>query len=101
MSQISEELTLKKSRNIMRKGTFSVQVSLALEQITIRPRSHHPVCQQQYDAAAVLLDIEKASDTARHYGLLYKYELSEFEFPTSPVKLIAPLLIDKRLKCWQ
>jgi hypothetical protein len=45
---------------------------------------------------AVFLDIEKALDTTWHSGLLYK--LSEFEFSTDLIKLIAPFLSDRRFE---
>jgi hypothetical protein len=45
--------------------------------------------------AAVFLDIEKTFDTMWHSGLLYK--LSELEFSTSLIKLIAFFLTDKVL----
>jgi hypothetical protein len=48
--------------------------------------------------AAVFLDIEKAFDTTWHFGLLYK--LSELEFSTNPIKLIASLLTNRKLKYW-
>jgi hypothetical protein len=46
--------------------------------------------------AAVFLDIEKAFDTTRHPGLLYK--LSELQFLTSLVKLIASVLTSRNFK---
>jgi hypothetical protein len=46
--------------------------------------------------AAVFLDIEKAFDTTWHSGLLYK--LSELEFSTSLIKLIASFLTDRKFK---
>jgi retron-type reverse transcriptase len=45
--------------------------------------------------AALFLDIKKAFDTTRHSGLLYK--LSELEFSTSLIKLIA-FLTDRKFK---
>jgi hypothetical protein len=45
---------------------------------------------------AVFLDIEKAFDTTGHSGLLFK--LSEFEFSTSLIKLIASLLTVTKFK---
>jgi hypothetical protein len=44
--------------------------------------------------AAVFLDIEKAFDTTWHPGLLYK--LSELQFSTSLVKLIAFFLTNRK-----
>jgi hypothetical protein len=46
--------------------------------------------------AAVFLGIEKAFDTTWHSGLLYK--LSELEFSTSLIKLIASFLTDRKFK---
>jgi hypothetical protein len=46
--------------------------------------------------AAVFLDIEKPFDTAWHSGLLYK--LSDVEFSTSLIKLIASFLSDRNCK---
>jgi hypothetical protein len=46
--------------------------------------------------AAVFLDIEKAFDIIWHSGLLYK--LSESEFSTSLIKLIASFLTDRKCK---
>jgi hypothetical protein len=46
--------------------------------------------------AAVFLDIEKAFDTIWHSGLLYK--LSESEFSTNLIKLIASFLADRKFK---
>jgi hypothetical protein len=46
--------------------------------------------------AAVFLDIEKAFDTTWHSGLLYK--LSELDFSTSLIKLIASFLTDRNFK---
>jgi hypothetical protein len=46
--------------------------------------------------AAVFLDIEKAFDKTWHCGLLYK--LSELEFSTSLIKLIASLLTNRKFK---
>jgi hypothetical protein len=44
----------------------------------------------------VFLDIEKAFDTTWHSSLLY--ELSELEFSTSLVKLIASFLTDRKFE---
>jgi hypothetical protein len=44
--------------------------------------------------AAVFLDIGKASDITWHTGLLYK--LSEFQFPTSLVKLVSSFLSQRK-----
>jgi hypothetical protein len=46
--------------------------------------------------AAVFLDIEKAFDTTWHPGLLYK--LSELQFSTILVKLIASFLTNRKFK---
>jgi hypothetical protein len=46
--------------------------------------------------AAVFLDIEKAFNKTWRSGLLYK--LSELEFSTSLIKLIASFLIDRNFK---
>jgi hypothetical protein len=46
--------------------------------------------------AAVFLDIEKAFDTIWHPGLLYK--LSELQFSTSLVKLIASFLTNRKFE---
>jgi hypothetical protein len=46
--------------------------------------------------AAVFLDIEKASDTTWHPGLLYK--LSELQFSISLIKLIASSLTNRKFK---
>jgi hypothetical protein len=46
--------------------------------------------------AALFLDIEKAFDTTWHSGLLYK--LSELEFLTSLIKLIASFLTNIKFK---
>jgi hypothetical protein len=46
--------------------------------------------------AAVFLDIKKATDTTWHPGLLYK--LSELQFSTSLVKLIASFLSNRKFK---
>jgi hypothetical protein len=46
--------------------------------------------------AAVFLNIEKVFDTTWHSGLLYK--LSESEFSTSIIKLIASFLTDRKFK---
>jgi hypothetical protein len=46
--------------------------------------------------AAVLLDIEKAFDTTWNSGPLYK--LSESEFSTSLIKLIASFLTERKFK---
>jgi hypothetical protein len=45
---------------------------------------------------AVFLAIEKAFDTTWHSGLLYK--LSELEFSTSPIKLIASFLTKRKFE---
>jgi hypothetical protein len=45
--------------------------------------------------AAVFLDIEKAFDATWHSGLPHK--LSELEFSTSTIKLIASFLIDRKI----
>jgi hypothetical protein len=47
-------------------------------------------------STAVLLDIEKAFDTTRPCGLLYK--LSELEFSTYLIKLLASFLTDRKIK---
>jgi hypothetical protein len=44
--------------------------------------------------AAVFLDIEKAFVTIWYFGLLYK--LSEIEFSTNLIKLIASFLTDRK-----
>jgi hypothetical protein len=46
--------------------------------------------------AAVFLDIEKAFNTTWHLGLLYK--MSELEFSTNLIKLIASFLADRKFK---
>jgi hypothetical protein len=46
--------------------------------------------------AAVFLDIEKASDTTWHYGLLYK--LSELEFSTNLIKLLGSFLSQRKFR---
>jgi hypothetical protein len=46
--------------------------------------------------AAVFLDIEKAFDKIWHSGLLYKW--SELAFSTSPIKLVASFLTNRKLK---
>jgi hypothetical protein len=46
--------------------------------------------------AAVFLDIEKAFDTTWHSGLICK--LSELEFSTSLIKLIASFLTGRKFK---
>jgi hypothetical protein len=46
--------------------------------------------------AAVFLDIERAFDTIWHSDLLYK--MSELEFSTSPIKLIASFMTDRKCK---
>jgi hypothetical protein len=46
--------------------------------------------------AAMFLDIEKASDTTRHSGLLYM--LSKFEFPTRLIQLISSFLSKRKLR---
>jgi hypothetical protein len=47
----------------------------------------------QLSTAAVFLDIETASDTTWHPGLLYK--LSELEFPNNLIKLISSFSHDE------
>jgi hypothetical protein len=46
--------------------------------------------------AAVFLDIETSFDIPWHSGLLYK--LSQFEFSSSLIKLIASFLTEKKFK---
>jgi hypothetical protein len=46
--------------------------------------------------ASVFLDIEKAFDTKWHPGLLYK--LSELQFSTSIVKMIASFLTNRKFR---
>jgi hypothetical protein len=46
--------------------------------------------------AAVFLDIEKASDTTWHPGLLYK--LSKMHFSTSLIKLISSFLSNRKFR---
>jgi hypothetical protein len=46
--------------------------------------------------AAVFLDVEKVFNTTWHSGPLYK--LSELEFSTSPIELIASFLTDRKFK---
>jgi hypothetical protein len=46
--------------------------------------------------APVFLDIEKAFDTTRHYGLLYK--LSKLEFLTNLIKLLGSFLSQRKFK---
>jgi hypothetical protein len=46
--------------------------------------------------AVVFLDMEKAFDTTWHSGLLYK--LSELEFSTSLIKVIASFLTDRKFE---
>jgi hypothetical protein len=46
--------------------------------------------------AAVFLDIKKAFNTTWHFGLLYK--MSELEFSTNLIKLIASFLTDRKFK---
>jgi hypothetical protein len=43
-------------------------------------------------AAAVFLDIEKASDSTWHHGLLYK--LPKLDFSTGVIKLISSILTE-------
>jgi hypothetical protein len=46
--------------------------------------------------SAVFSNVDKASDTTKHSGLLHK--VSELQFPTSLVKLIANFLTNKKFK---
>jgi hypothetical protein len=57
-----------------------------------------PNLNNNVSTAAVFLDIEETFDTTWHSGLLYK--LSEFEFSTSLIRLIASFLIDRKFKSW-
>jgi hypothetical protein len=79
-----------------------MQVSLAIVHVTGRHTymrlTDHVTLKLNHNmlTGAVFLNIEKASDTTWHPGLLY--ELSELEFSVSLIKLIMSFLRNRKFK---
>jgi hypothetical protein len=77
-----------------------MQVSLGFEHITVRHFNvlGWRITSPEISTAAVFLNIEKHLDKTWHPGLLYK--LSELEFSTSIIKLLAFFPLTENLKSW-